>query len=189
MMRDLTETPIRSEQLVNGVLLEVYRDEVTLPDDETSVREWIDHPGAAAVVPLFEDGRTVLVRQFRYPPRRTFLEVPAGKIDVEGEPPEEVARRELEEETGWRAAVFEQVGAAYPCIGYSNEIIHFYLARDLERGEQDLGASEFMEVVTMPFEEAVAKARRGEILDMKSITALLFAAAHLEDGGREERRT
>lgn len=179
-MRDLTETPIRSEQLVDGVLLRVFRDDVELPDGEASVREWIDHPGAAAVVPLFENGKTLLVRQFRYPPRQTFLEVPAGKIDRD-EPPEEVARRELEEETGWRAHRFERVGSAYPCIGYSNEVIHFYVARELEQGEQDLGAGEFMDVVPMPFEEAVAKARGGELQDMKSITALLYAAAHVSN--------
>lgn len=177
-MHDLTETPIRSDHLVDGVLLQVFRDEVELPNGASSVREWIDHPGAAAVVPIFEDGQTLLVRQFRYPPRRTFLEVPAGKID-RNEPPEEVARRELEEETGWRAHQFEHVGSGYPCIGYSNEVIHFYVARNLEQGKQDLGTGEFMEVVTMPFDEALTKARSGEICDMKSITALTYAAAHV----------
>lgn len=178
-MPDLTETPLRSEQLVDGKLLKVYRDEVRVPDGSTSVREWIDHPGAAAVVPLFADGTTVLVRQFRYPPRRTFLEVPAGKLDRAGEPPEEVAARELEEETGWVAERFTPLGALHPCIGYSNEVIHFYLARDLREGTQDLSEGEFVEVVTMGFEEAVAQARQGTMHDMKSAMALLLAAAHL----------
>jgi len=100
-MSNLNETQLSSEQLVDGVLLEAFRDEVRLPDGDTSVREWIDHPGASAIVPVFEDGHTLLVRQFRYPPRRTFLEVPAGKLDKPGEDPEDVAARELEEETGW----------------------------------------------------------------------------------------
>lgn len=183
-MEDLTEKSLHSEQIVDGVLLQVYRDEVELPDGNQSVREWIDHPGAAAIVPLFEDGRTLLVRQFRYPPHRTFLEVPAGKIDVEGESPEAVAVRELEEETGWRARRFTHVGSSYPCIGYSNEVIHFYLAHDLERGRQALEDGEFVEVETMPFDEAVAMARRGEILDMKTVTALFFAAAHRDARSR-----
>lgn len=178
-MADLTEKQVSSEQLIDGVLLKAYRDRVELPDGNESVREWIDHPGAAAIVPLFEDGQTLLVRQFRYPPRRTFLEVPAGKIDQGSEEPEVVAARELEEETGWRARRFTHVGSSYPCIGYSNEIIHFYVARDLERGRQELEDGEFMEVEMLPFEEAVAKARQGEILDMKSVAALFFAATHV----------
>lgn len=179
-MEKLTEERLGSEQLVDGKLLKVFRDQVRLPDGEESIREWIDHPGASAVVPIFEDGTTLMVRQFRYPPRRTFLEVPAGKIDKEGEDPEDVAARELEEETGWRASRFTKLGALYPCIGYSNELIHFYLAEDLEKGERNLAEGEFMEVVPVSFEEAVEKIRKGEILDMKSAMALLYARAYLQ---------
>ena len=182
--RDLSEEEISSEKLVDGVLLKVHRDEVRTPDGETSVREWIDHPGASAIVPLFDDGRTVLIRQFRYPPRRTFLEVPAGKIDVPGEDPEDVARRELEEETGWRANAFIHLASTYPCIGYSNEIIHFYLATGLSLGEQDLSEGEFVDVVEMPFEDAVEMARSGELRDMRTVTALLYADAYRANGVR-----
>jgi ADP-ribose pyrophosphatase len=180
-MSDLTETQLSSEQLVDGVLLKAFRDEVRLPSDDTSVREWIDHPGASAIVPIFEDGRTLLVRQFRYPPRRTFLEVPAGKLDEPGEDPEDVARRELEEETGWRAGRFEHVGAAYPCIGYSSERIHVFTAHELEQGTQALAEGEFVEVVEMEFAEALARARQGDLGDMKTITALVYAAAHANE--------
>ena len=183
-MSSLQETKLSSEQLVDGVLLKAFRDEVRLPDGGTSVREWIDHPGASAIVPIFDDGRTLLVRQFRYPPRRTFLEVPAGKLDAPDEAPEEVAARELEEETGWRADRFERLGAAYPCIGYSNERIHVFAAYGLERGEQDLAAGEFVEVVPMDLSEAVGRVRSGELKDMKTITALVYAAAHANDTGR-----
>lgn len=179
-MRDLTEESIRSEQLLDGKLLKVFRDEARLPDGKTSVREWIDHPGASAVVPLFSDGRTMLIRQFRFPPRRTFLEVPAGKMDRKGEDPEAVAARELEEETGWRAGRLHHLGAFYPCIGYSNEVIHFFLAEELEPGQRDLSEGEVLDVEPVAFDEAVAMARRGEILDMKSVTALLFADAFLQ---------
>lgn len=180
-MSDLVETSLSSEQLVDGVLLKAFRDEVRLPNGDTSIREWIDHPGASAIVPLFPDGRTLLVRQFRFPPRRTFLEVPAGKLDEPNEDPADVAARELEEETGWWADRFEKLGAAYPCIGYSNELIHVYAAYGLERGEQDLAEGEFVEVVSMDLDEAVKKAREGEIKDMKTVTALVYAAAHVNE--------
>ena len=178
-MPDLTETSVRSEHLLDGKLLQVYRDDVRLPNGETSIREWIRHPGASAVVPLFEDGRTLLVRQFRFPPRRQFLEVPAGKIDIEGEDPEGVARRELEEETGWRAERFTKLGATYPCIGYSNEVIHFYLAEGLTEGTRDLEHGEFVENVFLPFEEAVTRAQQGELYDMKTAAAIFYADAYL----------
>ncbi len=180
-MSDLTEAELSSEQLVDGVLLKAFRDEVRLPNGQTSVREWIDHPGASAIVPVFEDGRTLLVRQFRYPPRRAFLEVPAGKIDEPGEAPADVAARELEEETGWRAGRFEHVGTAYPCIGYSNEQIHVFTAHDLDRGTQALADGEFVEVVEVDFETALARARHGDLPDMKTVTALVYAAAHLNE--------
>lgn len=180
-MADLSEERLSTEQLVDGVLLKAFRDEVRLPDGKASVREWIDHPGASAIVPIFDDGRTLLIRQFRYPPRRTFLEVPAGKLDTPGEDPEDVAERELEEETGWRARRFVSIGSAYPCIGYSNEIIHVFAAYGLERGEQSLAKGEFVEVVEMDLEEAVRRARSGELKDMKSITALVYAAAHVNE--------
>lgn len=180
-MSDLAETSLSSDQLIDGTLLKVFRDEVRLPNGKTGSREWIDHPGAAAIVPIFEDGRTLLIRQFRFPPRRTFLEVPAGKFDAPDEAAVEVAARELEEETGWRADRFEALGTAYPCIGYSNEEIHVFAAHGLTKTEQDLSSGEFVEVVPMPLDEAVDRARSGGIKDMKTITALVYAAAHVQE--------
>ena len=177
-MPDLIETTLRSEQLVDGKLLKVFRDEVRLPDGAMSSREWINHPGAAAVIPLFDDGTTILVRQYRYAARQAVLEVPAGKADYEGEDPAAVAARELEEETGWRAGRLVSLGASYPCIGYSNERIHVYLAEELIQVEQCLDGGEFLELVTLDFDEAVAMARRGDLQDMKTILALLLAEAH-----------
>lgn len=173
--RGLEEERISSEQLVDGALLKVFRDRVRVPDGGESVREWIDHPGASAVVPLFEDGSTLLVRQYRYPVGRTFLEVPAGKIDVAGEDPADVAARELEEETGWRADSLTKLGALYPCIGYSNELIHFFLAEGLEKGTRDLSEGEFMEVVAVGFDEAIDLVEAGKIDDMKTALALQYA--------------
>ncbi len=184
-MDHLNEESLRSEQLLDGKLLKVFRDAVRLPDGGESVREWIDHPGAAAVVPLFEDGATLLVRQFRYPPRRVFLEAPAGKIDIPGESPEEVAVRELEEETGFTARRLSPLGAHYPCVGYSNEVIHLYLAEELAEGTRNLSEGEHLEVERLPFAEAVERIYRGEIVDMKTIVALLLAERLLRSRGRD----
>ncbi|WP_022835461.1 NUDIX domain-containing protein [Salisaeta longa] len=178
---ELTEAPLTSESVYDGALLHAYRDTARLPDGSTGVREWIDHPGAAAIVPLLDTGETVLIRQFRYPPRRTFLEVPAGKMDRPDEDPATVAARELSEETGYTAARFTALGAIYPCIGYSNEVIHFFLAEGLEAGTQDLAEGEFVEVERLDFAAAVERARTGQLRDMKTVTALTLAAAHLEN--------
>lgn len=176
---DLHETTLSSEELFDGKLLHAFRDEVDVPGRGRAIREWLRHPGAAAVVPLFDDGSTVLIRQFRYPPRREFLEVPAGKLDVPGEAPEIAARRELAEETGYTADRLTPLGALYPCIGYSDEVIHFFLAEGLTEGTMDLAEGENVVPVRMPFADACARARRGEIADMKTVAALLMAEAAL----------
>ncbi|MEM1127986.1 MAG: NUDIX hydrolase [Bacteroidota bacterium] len=180
MADTLREETLSSTQLLEGKLLQVYRDEVRVSDGHTSVREWIRHPGASAVVPLFADGSTVLVRQFRYPPQRTFLEVPAGKLDQGSEDPETAAVRELEEETGWRAGRLTALGSLYPCIGYSNEIIHFFLAEDLERGAAAEIPGEVVQNVRMPFAEAVEQALTGGLRDMKTTAALALANAYVQ---------
>ena len=148
------------------------------------MREWIDHPGAAAVVPLFDDGSVLLVRQYRFPPRREFLEIPAGKLDRVGEPPVVVARRELEEETGYRCGELVSLGSIHPCIGYSNEIIHLFMARDLTAGTQDLSEGELVEPVRMPFDEAVQRVIDGRIDDAKTVSALLLASVRLKSTER-----
>ncbi|NND71374.1 MAG: NUDIX hydrolase [Rhodothermales bacterium] len=178
-MEKLVEIPVSSEQIFSGALLKVRRDIVQLPDNNSAVREWIDHPGAAAVVPVFENGDTVLVRQFRYAPRRTFLEVPAGKLDIPGESPMQVAARELREETGFIADDLTPIGAYYPCIGYSSEVIHCFVATGLTPGETAFSHGEFIEVVRMPLLDAIRRAREGDFDDMKTISALLRAANHL----------
>lgn len=125
----------------------------------------------------------MLIRQFRYAPGKEFLEVPAGKMDKPGEDPEEVGRRELMEEVGLRAKTWTRLGETYPCIGYSDEVIHLFLAEDLEEGVMDAEDDEFIVPVRMPFREAVRMARFGEILDAKSCVAILLAAAHVNERG------
>ena len=184
----LVEHEIRSESVFSGKLLKVYRDEVRLPDGSPSVREWINHPGAAAVVPILPDGSTLLVRQFRYPARQTFLEVPAGKFDRPGEDPYDLAMRELAEETGCKAVNLIALGSFYPCIGYSSEQIYVFLAEGVECGAQDLDEGEFIELVPIPFVEAVSMAREGKLQDAKTALALLMADAYLSnrDNARAE---
>ena len=177
---DLTETELSSESVFDGDLLHVRRDTVRLPNGETSAREWITHPGAAAVVPVDSGGRVVLVRQFRYPSRREFWEVPAGKLDRPGEPPLEVARRELAEEVQLAAERWTPLGATYPAIGYSDETIHLFLAEGLSDAPDQADDDEFVEPFRVPLAQAVAMARRGEIEDAKSCVALLLAQAALD---------
>jgi ADP-ribose pyrophosphatase len=179
-LMDLTEETISSDLLVRGNMLEVYSDTVRRPDGGKAGREWVKHPGASAVIAFIDDSDILLVRQFRYPPRREFLELPAGKLDSPADDPADVAARELEEETGFRAGQLGFLASSYPCIGYSNEVIHFFVGRDLEEGLQNLEEEEFVEVLRVPFLEAVAMARRGELMDMKTALGILMAHASLE---------
>ena len=168
----LVERHISSEQVFDGVLLDVRRDVVTLPNSEASKREWIKHPGATAVLPVFENGDVMLLNQFRYPIGQIFLEVPAGKIDP-GEDPETTGLRELEEETGLRCGDYAYLGHYYPGIGYSNEVLHFYIAWNLEQLEAHADHDEFLELVRIPFTEAVERVYSGEISDGKTALCLL----------------
>ena len=181
---DLTEHLVASETVYDGALLRVRRDTVRTPDGATSVREWVAHPGAAAVVALLADGQTVLVRQYRHPSRREFLEVPAGKLDA-GETPEAAARRELAEEVGLTARTWTPLGATHPTVGYSDETIHLFLAEDISEEDATPDEGEHVVPVRLPFAEAVARARRGETADAKTTIALLLADAVVAARGSE----
>jgi len=173
---DLKEHLVRGEEVFAGTLLRVRRDVVRLPDGSESVREYIRHPGAVAIVALFDDGRVLLERQFRYPHGREFIELPAGKLEP-GEPHAETARRELLEETGYVASRWTRLGLINPSIAYTDETIELYLARGLEKREAKLDAGEFLEVLTPSFDEAIAMLRDGRITDAKTITGLLWVQA------------
>lgn len=169
----LTEHRLDGEVLLQGGFLEVRRDTVRLPDGGRATREFIVHPGAVAVLPLLEDGRVLLVRQYRYPLRRVMLEIPAGKIDA-GEPPLACAMRELREETGFTAAEWARAGEIHNAAAYSDEVIHLYLARGLVSGPQSLEAGEFVEPCAIGEQEFDQRARSGEITDVKTLYALLW---------------
>lgn len=171
-MSDLIESCVDSEPVFTGRLLHVYRDRVTLPDGSEGVREWINHPGAVVIVAELPDGRFLMEYQYRYPVGETMLEFPAGKLAPQ-EDPLLCAQRELLEETGYESEAWEYVGKMHPCIGYSNEIIHIYLARGLQpaAGGARLDEGEFLEVAAMSaseIQEAIANER---LTDAKTITA------------------
>ena len=170
---DLAEHFVSGELVYDGALLKVRRDLVRLPDGHQGVREYIRHPGAVAIVALFDDGSVLLERQFRYPHRREFIEVPAGKLDP-GEPHADTARRELAEETGYVAEEWVRLGVIHTAIAYTDEAIHLYLARKLTKTERKLDQGEFLECFSVPFAEALEMIRDGRITDCKSVSALLW---------------
>lgn len=179
MDEDLIEIKLKSENVFDGTLLHVRRDEVRLPNGRTSVREWIAHPGAAAVIPLLPDKSIILVRQYRYPMQQVTLEIPAGKMDVEGEDPLACAQRELKEETGYTAEKYDKLTMIATTVGFTNETIHLYVAEGLSAGEQCPDEDEFIHMVKVPLDEAVEMVFAGKIIDAKSITAILMLKERL----------
>lgn len=170
----LLEETVSSEEVFDGVLLHVFKDEARLPDGSTSTREYIRHPGASAVLPVFETGEVMMVEQFRYPLKQTFLEVPAGKIDP-GETPESTARREIREEAGLEFGSIHYLGPFHPSIGYTDEVIHLYVAWDLTTYEQASDPDEFLIRKKVPFKKVVSRIHAGEITDGKTMVNVLRA--------------
>ena len=171
---DLTETTVSSRNVYDGELLHVRADRARLPDGKVAVREYITHPGAVVIIPLLDNGELVLERQHRYPLHRDFYELPAGKID-RGEDPLQCAQRELLEETGYSAKKWRYITTLYPCIGYSDEKLLYYLAEDLTFTSASLDDGEHIEVFTLTLAAAVDWVRTGKITDNKTVSGLLWA--------------
>ena len=169
----LREVGIGFEQVFRGRLLDVRRDTVRLPDGSQATREYIKHDGAVMVVPILDDGRLVMERQWRYPVGEVMLEFPAGKLDA-GESPFTCAQRELLEETGYRAAEWARIGVIRNAIAYSSEGIDVWFARGLRRGEAKLDEGEFLEVLTLSVDELDALAAAGRVSDTKTLFGLLW---------------
>jgi ADP-ribose pyrophosphatase len=172
----LKEERVSGAVVYSGNFLEVHKDAVRLPDGSVGTREYIRHPGAVLIVPLFADGRVLLERQYRYPQGREFIEVPAGKREA-GEDPLETAKRELLEETGYVAAQWTRIGVIHTAIAYSDEGIEMFVARGLEKREAKLDAGEFLEVLDLKMEKAIEMIRDGGITDAKTVAALLWLKA------------
>jgi ADP-ribose pyrophosphatase len=154
--------------------IDVTTEIVDLPNGRRVEFDFVRHPGAAAVVPFLDDGRVLLIRQFRFATGGEIMEVPAGKLDP-GEAPEVCAARELEEETGYRAGRLERLGSIWTTPGFCDEIIHLYAAFDLTPAEQRLEPDEIIELVPTPLDEAL-DALSGPVVDGKTATALLLAS-------------
>lgn len=170
----LIESEISSQTVFKGALLEVRKDQVRLPNGKESVREYIVHPGAVVVLAFLDNGNLLFERQFRYPLRRVFLELPAGKIDP-GEAIIDTARRELLEETGYTASDWEYLGVMHPCIGYSDERIEIFAARGLHlAGEKQLDHNEFLDVIELSPAAAREAVWNGQITDAKTISSLFW---------------
>ena len=169
----LREHPVQSQQVYRGHFLDVRRDEVRLPDGSSASREYIVHPGAVMIVPVLDDGRLVVERQWRYPLARTFVEFPAGKLDT-GEPPLACAIRELIEETGYVATEWARAGVLHNAIAYSTEGIEVWFARGLTAGARQLDTGEFLDVVSASVDELDALARSGALTDAKTLFGLLW---------------
>jgi ADP-ribose pyrophosphatase len=177
---DLKETRLDSELMYDGNFIQVRKDNVLLPDGAVSSREYINHPGAVAVLALLDNGNLVMERQYRYAPQREFIELPAGKID-HGEDILACAKRELLEETGYVASEWIHLTTAWPCIGYADERMEYFLARELTHQGSTLDDGEFLEVFELSLQEAIEWIRLGKINESKTIVGLFWLEKYLKD--------
>lgn len=173
MTNHLTESQISSERAYDGDFLKIQRDAIRLPDGKEATREYVKHPGAVVVLPVFADGSVLLEHQYRYPLRQVFIEFPAGKIDPQ-EDPLACAMRELQEETGYTAEDWSFVCTIHNAIAYSDEHLDIYLARGLTAGERKLDEGEFLETFTSTLPELLEWVREGKITDVKTVIGIFW---------------
>lgn len=173
-MENLIEKFVSAEAIFDGKIIKVHRDTIILPNKKKATREVVDHPGAIAVVPILDDGRIVMVKQYRYPIKEITLEIPAGKLDMDEDPLDCVVR-ELREETGYEAKHIEKLTSIYTAPGFSNEIIHIYVAKELTMKETCPDEDEFIDVIAYKREEIKTKIANGTINDAKTLVGLLLA--------------
>lgn len=167
-----TEKKLSSKELFDGRVIRVTVDTVQLENGKTSTREVVHHHGGACILPVDEDGNVTLVRQFRYALDEEVWELPAGKLEA-GEDPFEAAKRELSEECGLTADHYLDLGVVYPTVGYDSEKIYLWAATGLHQTAQHLDEGEFLDVIKMPFDEALARVLDGTFRDSKTQIALM----------------
>lgn len=168
----LEEKTVRENVVFRGKIITVRCDDAVLPDGKPCSREIVEHPGGACAL-YVREGKVLLVRQFRYAYGETTWEIPAGKLNP-GEPPEQTAARELEEETGWVPAALKHLYTIYPTPGYSNEKIYIYEASGVREGHVHPDEDEFVDSAFFSVEEAARMIRAGEIRDAKTIIAIQY---------------
>lgn len=166
-------TVLSHEEIYRGKIVTLHVDTIRQASGGTTIREVVLHPGGVAAVPVLDDGRIVLVRQFRYPLGEFILEIPAGKLDS-GQSPDETIARELEEEIGYRAASLTRQTDFYTTPGISNEVIHLYVARNLTKCDQSLEEGEHITIEVYPVDECLEKIKTGEIRDGKTVMGILW---------------
>ena len=176
------EKTLNEKIIYEGKIITVHVDEIELPDGKQAIREVVEHSGGVCVAALSDDGMLKFVRQSRYPYHRNLLELPAGKLE-KGEDPLEAGIRELEEECGVVAKKVIPMGQVYPTVAYCSEIIHLFLATELETTNQHLDEGEFLDVIEISLEKAVEMVMNGEISDSKTV-ALVLKTARLKEEGK-----
>ncbi len=169
----MEEKRLQRQQVFAGRIIDVYNDTVQLPNGKEASREVVEHRGAVAVLAIDNDGKLVLVKQYRYPIQRLSLEIPAGKLE-ENEAPLTCAQRELEEETGYAAGKWSPIFSYYTSPGFTNEVIHLFLAEDLHYVGVHPDEDEFVESQVYSLEEAITAIDHAEIFDVKTITAIYW---------------
>jgi len=176
----LGEVKVSGKDIFDGFVLHVKKDIIKLPNGKEASREVIRHIGAVCVVPVTDDNKVIVERQFRYPVNRVITEIPAGKLDSADEDRFEAIKRELREETGYTADEWTDLGEYLPAPAYSDERITMYMARGLHKGETDLDEDEFLDVMEVPIDELVEDIMNGKISDGKTQVAILKAFTMLK---------
>lgn len=173
--KNLNEIMVQSEEIFDGQVLHLFKDTVELPNGKNATRETIRHIGAVAIVPMTEEGKVIVERQFRYPLNCVITEIPAGKLDCKTEDRLAAAKRELEEETGLVADEWIELGDYIPAAAYCDEVITMYLAKGLHKGIRNLDEDEFLNIQEVDLAELVGDVMQGKIKDGKTQVALLKA--------------
>lgn len=176
---DFTEKTIKSELKYKGNIVDVYYDQVQLPNGKLATRDVVRHCGAVVIVPVLPSGEVIFVNQYRYPLAEVLLELPAGKLDLNGESTHSCAARELQEETGYQAGKLEYLGKMVTAPGFCDEVIHVFKATELTMHEACPDEDEFVSVQVLSIEQIRELVKAGKLYDAKTMTALFYAGYSL----------